>query len=171
MSPKEKGKCRSCGADLVDWKRVHKREIRDARNTFKALQYELIRHHFFHSEIDETAIRHAKRKGRIKMDEAVRHRLEKYLAPANPPRDGRQTPFSGNSIFYAQHATATCCRTCLEYWHNIPKGNVLTDEEFAYCFELIQLYLEQRLPDLQDNPVKVPRQSRNVSSNTESSHQ
>ena len=120
MTPDEKGKCRECGADLVDWDRVHERDIGDAQNTFKALQYELIRHHFFDKEIDDTAVRHARKKGRIKLDKAARHRLQKYLAPANPSWDGRQTPFEGNSIYYAQHATATCCRTCLEYWHKIP---------------------------------------------------
>ncbi len=36
--------------------------------------------------------------------------------------DGRQTPREGNTIFYAQHATASCCRTCIEYWHGIPKN-------------------------------------------------
>ena len=161
MTPNKKGKCRACGADLVDWDRVHERDIGDAQNTFKALQHELIRHDFFHKEIDDTAVRHAQRKGRIKLNEAARHRLQKYLAPANPSRDGRQTPFEGNSIFYAQHATATCCRTCLEYWHKIPKGRELTDQEFEYCLQLVKLFLDERLPNLQDNPVRVARRPRN----------
>ena len=162
MGPDKKGKCRECGADLVDWDRVHERDIGDAQNTFKALQYELIRHHFFHKEIDDTAVRHAQRKGRINLDEAARHRLQKYLAPANPSRDGRQTPFEGNSIYYAQHATATCCRTCLEYWHKIPKGRELTNQELEYCLQLVKLFLDKRLPDLQDNPVRVARRPRNL---------
>lgn len=161
MTPQERGRCRVCGADLVDWKRVHQREIRDAAYTFRALQYEMIRHHFFHLKIDDNALRHAQRKGRLKLKEAARHRLEKYLASANPARDGRQTPFSGNSIFYAQHATATCCRTCLEYWHDIPKGRQLTGDEFEYSFQLVELFVDERLPALQDGPAGVPRQQRN----------
>ena len=35
------------------------------------------------------------------------------LAPAFPLRDGKQTPMKGHPVFIAQHATATCCRTCL----------------------------------------------------------
>jgi hypothetical protein len=132
MAPEQRGKCRTCNADLVDWKRLHRRELMDASHTFEALQHELIRHHFFHQRIDETAMRHARRKGRTKLKEAARDRLAKYLAPAGPSRDGRQTPLSGNTIFYAQHAAATCCRTCLEYWHDIPKGRQLTGEEFDY---------------------------------------
>lgn len=160
MTPDERGRCRACGADLVDWDRLHRRDLGDAAHTFEALQHELIRHHFFHVSIDEMAQRHAQRKGRTKLKEAARDRLAKYLAPANPPRDGRQTPMSGNAIFYAQHATACCCRTCLEYWHAIPKERKLTAAEFEYCYKLVEQYLDTRLPDLADDPVKVPRQSR-----------
>lgn len=101
MTPLERGRCRECGADLVDWNRVHERDIRDARHTFEMLRFELIRHAFFHRPLDETAINHAKRKGRRELLEAVRVRLKKYLAPASPPRDGRQTPFDRNAIYYA----------------------------------------------------------------------
>ena len=156
MKQEERGHCRACNIDLIDWSRVHKRDQQDARHTFEALQHELIRHHFFHIEIDERAKRHAQRKGRIALKEAVRHRLSKYLAPASPPRDGRQTPMEGNSVFYAQHATATCCRTCLEYWHDIAKGRPLSTQEVDYCASLIDLFLEQRLPDLGDAGIKVP---------------
>jgi hypothetical protein len=87
----------------------------------------------------------------------MRSRLEKYLAPAAPPRDGRQTPLQGNAIYYAQHATACCCRKCLEYWHAIPQGRPLTDKELEYCVALIELYLKERLPELKDEPEDVPR--------------
>jgi hypothetical protein len=36
------------------------------------------------------------------------------LAPALPNNDGKQTPMRGHPVFIAQHATATCCRGCLE---------------------------------------------------------
>jgi hypothetical protein len=41
-----KGRCRSCGKQLVEWGRVHRREFADAQYTFEAMRYELIRHHF-----------------------------------------------------------------------------------------------------------------------------
>jgi hypothetical protein len=156
MADGDRGRCRACGANLVDWNRLHQQKIADAKYTFRALRHELIRSHFFQEPIDEAAVAHARRKGRIRLREAVRIRLERYLAPAEPMRDGRQTPFTGSSIFYAQHATACCCRTCLEYWHNIPKGRALTEQELQYCEALIDLFLQQRLPDLKDEPVKVP---------------
>jgi len=92
----------------------------------------------------------------VKLRDAVRDRLRTSIGRAEPFRDGTQTPEDGNSIFYAQHATATCCRTCLEYWHGIPKGRKLTDEELDYCAELVDLYLDERLPDLDDMPEKIP---------------
>lgn len=162
MMPDERGKCRDCGADLVDWKRLHRRDKGDAEHTFEALQHELIRHHFFHRPVDDGAMRHAQRKGRDQLKDAARDRLRKYLAVAEPPRDGRQTPLEGNAIYYAQHATATCCRTCLEYWHDIPKGRPLTDAEFDYCASLVDLFLDEKLPDLADEPIKVPRRPRGL---------
>jgi hypothetical protein len=69
-----------------------------------------------------------------------RHAAEligKRLAPAQPMKDGRQTPYRGHPVFVAQHATATCCRTCLERWHDIPKGRELTPAEQAYVVEVI----------------------------------
>ncbi len=148
MAPDQRGKCRACGVDLVDWKRLHRRDRSDAVHTFEALQHEMIRHYFFHRPVDESAMRHAQRKGRLALKDAARDRLHKYLGVADPPRDGRQTPLEGNAIYYAQHATATCCRTCLEYWHDIPKGRSLTPEEFDYCVTLIDLFLDRSCPIL-----------------------
>ena len=167
MMPDERGRCRECGADLIDWDRVHQRNIHDATHTFAMLRFELIRHAFFHQPFDEIAVNHAKRKGRQRLLEAARHRLQKYLAPANPPRDGQQTPFTKNAIFYAQHATATCCRRCLEYWHNLPMGRELSEDEIEYCLQLVGLFLRFRLPDLDDEPVKVPNR-RKARSKTDS---
>ena len=47
--------------------------------------------------------------------------ITKRLAPANPPKDGHQTPWRGHPVFVAQHATATCCRKCLANWHHVPR--------------------------------------------------
>ena len=47
--------------------------------------------------------------------------IEERLAPADPPNDGKQTPMRNHPIFIAQHATATCCRGCLEKWHSNPQ--------------------------------------------------
>ncbi|WP_250519917.1 DUF4186 family protein [Caballeronia sp. NCTM1] len=48
--------------------------------------------------------------------------IGKRLAPQAPLNDGKQTPFRGHPVFIAQHATATCCRSCLAKWHGIAAG-------------------------------------------------
>ena len=59
------------------------------------------------------------------------------LAPASIPNDGKQTPMRGHPTFTAQHATATCCRSCLEKWHGIGKGRALSAEETDFVCTLI----------------------------------
>ncbi len=67
--------------------------------------------------------------------------VARRLAPAAPPNDGRQTPFRGHPAFVAQHATATCCRGCLEKWHAIPRGRAMTDGEQAHAVAAIERWL------------------------------
>ena len=68
--------------------------------------------------------------------------IAKRLAPAQPPNDGRQTPMRGHPVFIAQHATATCCRCCLQKWHVIAAGQPLTDAEQDHVVAAIQRWLE-----------------------------
>src|ERR1051326_4203559 len=67
--------------------------------------------------------------------------IEKRLAPAEPKNDGRQTPWRGHPAFVAQHATATCCRGCLQKWHGIPKGRELDAEEKRHVLDVIERWL------------------------------
>jgi hypothetical protein len=61
-------------------------------------------------------------KGLPTMLEHAQDFIASRLAPAEIANDGKQTPFRGHPVFVAQHATACCCRVCLEKWHSIPKG-------------------------------------------------
>lgn len=67
--------------------------------------------------------------------------IRKKLAPAYPLNDGAQTPMKNHPVFIAQHATATCCRGCLEKWHHIPKGRELKDNEINYVVSLIMSWI------------------------------
>jgi len=67
--------------------------------------------------------------------------IERRLASAFPENDGKQTPMRNHPVFIAQHATATCCRGCLEKWHGIPKGEELTSEEKRHILKLIERWL------------------------------
>jgi predicted Fe-S protein YdhL (DUF1289 family) len=67
--------------------------------------------------------------------------INRRLAPAEPPNDGKQTPFHNHPVFVAQHATATCCRGCLEKWHQIPKGQPLSPEAQAHVLAVLERWL------------------------------
>lgn len=73
--------------------------------------------------------------------------IRKRLAPAVIPNDGKQTPMRGephgHPVFLAQHATATCCRGCLEKWHGIPQGRELTAAEQQYIVNVIMRWIQK----------------------------
>ena len=71
--------------------------------------------------------------------------VAKRLAPAEPLNDGKQTPMRGHPVFVAQHATATCCRSCLAKWHGIGAGRPLTDDEQAHVVSAIERWLKDGL--------------------------
>jgi hypothetical protein len=69
--------------------------------------------------------------------------VQKRLSAENPENDGKQTPMKGHPVFIAQHATACCCRSCLEKWHNIPSGKVLTKDEQAYIVDVLMDWINR----------------------------
>jgi predicted Fe-S protein YdhL (DUF1289 family) len=86
--------------------------------------------------------------------------IRKRLAPARPANDGKQTPWRNHPVFVAQHATATCCRGCLEKWHEIPKQRELTEEEQHYIVAVIRGWLSQYERAAQnDNTARAARRA------------
>lgn len=74
----------------------------------------------------------------------ARHRGDVFLLvnlysafESNPALTTSQTPAG-----IAQHATATCCRGCLQKWRGIPKGRELDIAEKQYVLEVIKKWLE-----------------------------
>jgi Domain of unknown function (DUF4186) len=85
-----------------------------------------------------------RRKGLAVVLEHAADFIEKRLAPAFPANDGKQTPMRHHPVFIAQHATATCCRGCLQKWHRIPKGRQLEAAEKQYVVEVIKRWLVEQ---------------------------
>ncbi|VTR93368.1 Uncharacterized protein OS=Methylocystis sp. (strain SC2) GN=BN69_0158 PE=4 SV=1: DUF4186 [Gemmata massiliana] len=150
------GKCRDCGVDLVDWSRVHKRDPRDAAYALSKLRVEMIRHKFWHEPLTDRERNYAKRKGRVGMRVVAGKRIRNSVGDAQPYMDGAQTPWKGNVLYYAQHATACCCRTCIAEWHGIPAGRALAADEIEYLTDLVCRYVNERIPELTENGVKIP---------------
>ena len=54
----------------------------------------------------------------------------------------------GHPVFIAQHATATCCRKCIQKWHGIENGRALNEKEDDYVVALIMVWIDQQLDDI-----------------------
>lgn len=59
--------------------------------------------------------------------------------------DGKQTPMKGHPVFIAQHATGTCCRSCLNKWHGIDKTREMSRNEVNYIVELIITWISKQI--------------------------
>lgn len=81
--------------------------------------------------------------------DTVRKHAEEFvrtrLAPAYPPRDGKQTPMRGHPVFVAQHACACCCRGCLEKWYRVPQGKELTDIQQEKIVNLLMAWITEEI--------------------------
>ena len=71
--------------------------------------------------------------------------INKRLKDVSKVNDGKQTPIKGHPVFIAQHATATCCRGCLEKWHKIEKTHILNEREVLYIKNVIMKWIEREL--------------------------
>jgi hypothetical protein len=147
---------------LIDWTRVYRNDSTDAEFIFGSMKNELIRHVYWHTPIENSAIERALKKSNIEMRERATNIVRKKIGKALNYREGYQTPKTGNEIIhYAQHATATCCRKCLEYWHNIKEGRDLTEGEIKFCTDLIMLFINDRATKSDDSVISTDKQKQN----------
>jgi hypothetical protein len=140
--------CRICGKDAIDWERLHRRNIGDVDYTLAQLKTDRFLFKRWFKELDATAWRAMDGLGPMGIRDSIRKRVRTSVGPAQPFRDGTQTPFRGNIIYYGQHATATCCRKCIEKWHGISRNRELTEEEIDYLTKLLLVYVRFKLPGL-----------------------
>ena len=97
--------------------------------------------------LDEKDRAYVQEKGMAVIREHAAAFILARLAPGFPENDGKQTPMRGHPVFKAQHATATCCRGCLEKWHGIPRGRALTAEEQHYVVSVICAWIGRQIQD------------------------
>ena len=124
--------------------------MRDLDDLFRALAGSAFRARFRLGPAERAYLR---AKGMPTVVEHARDFVARRLAPALPAKDGKQTPFRGHPVFVAQHATATCCRGCLEKWHRVPRGRPLDDAEQSHVVAAIERWL--RVQDDGDGHVTV----------------
>ena len=77
--------------------------------------------------------------------------IEKRLSKSTITNDGKQTPMKGHPVFIAQHATATCCRSCIYKWHHIKPNKELDKNEQEYLANVIMYWIENQYHKLYNN--------------------
>ena len=112
--------------------------MRDLDTVFLALENSAFRRRF-RLQLSEADYLH--QKGLDTVMEHARNLIEQRLAPALPRNDGKQTPWRGHPVFVAQHATACCCRSCLQKWHDIPRGRPLNEQELEHVLAALRRWL------------------------------
>lgn len=68
------------------------------------------------------------------------------LKPKYILNDGKQTPMKQvHPVFIAQHATGTCCRSCLYKWHGIEKEKELSNDDVDYIVSVIIKWINDEI--------------------------
>lgn len=115
--------------------------MRDLAPLFAALGRSRFRSRF---KLGSYELKYLEEKGWTVIAEHARKFVQERLGAAQPRNDGKQTPMKGHPAFIAQHATATCCRNCLEKWHGIGKGKPLTAQQIDEIVQVMIRWLEQQ---------------------------
>ena len=123
---------------ILSAKRNNHGQMRDSDDLFSALARSKFRSRF---QLGPNERAYLAEKTLPVVLEHGRRFIEERLAPAEPRNEGRQTPMRGHPVFIAQHATATCCRGCLEKWHHIPRGQPLTQRQIEHILNVIARWL------------------------------
>lgn len=116
--------------------------VKDCTKAFARLQKSRFRSRFHLSEADKNYIAE---KGLETIRRHCADFIRTRLAPANVPNDGRQTPMRGHPVFKAQHATATCCRGCLEKWWMVPRGIEIPEGRQSGIVDFIMEWITREL--------------------------
>lgn len=95
----------------------------------------------FHLRAHERAFVELRGMGTVRAH--ARDFVDQRLAPTAPRNDGKQTPWGGHPVFRAQHATGTCCRTCLMKAHGVEKGRELDAGEREFVVDVICRWVER----------------------------
>ena len=107
--------------------------------------------------LTEPLLRYVAEKGMETIRRHAQDFVRDRLTPAHPANDGRQTPMRGHPVFVAQHATATCCRGCMNKWWKVPIGVPLTAVQQEKTVNLIMAWIARQASVPASPAPKNPR--------------
>ncbi len=95
--------------------------------------------------LTKTTRDYTEQKGLPTIEQHAKEFIASRLAPAHIPNDGKQTPMKGHPVFIAQHATASCCRDCLQKWYGVPKGRELSEREQSAIVAVLMAWIGREM--------------------------
>lgn len=120
-------------------------ELNEVQESFLQRKLQNLQKSKFRSKfkLSEKEKKYIKEKGLATIEVHCKDFIAKRLSVYPIENDGKQTPMKGHPVFIAQHATATCCRSCLEKWHKISKNRALTEKEKRFIVALIMEWIRK----------------------------
>ena len=85
-----------------------------------------------------------KEKGMDVMESHARDFVRTKLSAADPVNDGKQTPMKGHPVFKAMHATACCCRGCMNKWYKVPFHQELNETQQEKIVHLLMAWIKRQ---------------------------
>ena len=126
----------------------------DLEKVFKSFSFSPYRRKF---KLHEKERDYLEKRGFDLVREDAKKFVTERISPSHPRNDGHQTPMRNHPVFIAQHATAFCCRKCIEKWHNIPRGHELTKKEIDYAVDVIMRWIEIDFTSQIEHPFVRPQ--------------
>lgn len=140
--------CKCCGKQIpFDWNKLHEKNPSNVEFLIQCLKTERIRAFFWNRPLSEGSKQQLEGLDAVKLHSRIEQRIATSIGPAEPYSDGGQTALNedGDPVHHAQHATGTCCRKCLFYWHGIEEGTAMTKQEIGYSTFLIEKFLQEKM--------------------------
>ena len=97
-------------------------------------------------KLDADDLAYIERAGMTTIERHAADFVAKKLAAAEPVNDGKQTPMRGHPAFKAMHATACCCRGCMEKWWRVRQHQPLSEEQQRKTVCLIMAWIQKSVP-------------------------
>lgn len=128
--------CRFCGCDFPYTQIMQARP--DYQMVKDVMRISMWNEEWLHAELDSVA---KNKLYKIKKED-IKRRLKKSIGVCRAD-DGRQTPYYGDPIFYAQHGLGCCCRKCIEKFYGISREAALSAEDLEYFVTLIMTFIQE----------------------------